>query len=238
METVTPRRAKPQTAVSVTVSLASGSAMAETCVDVECPAGSSEGDAIQVFFGETSYEVTVPQGIFEGMSFQMMLPAADAPPPEIDDVVTALNVVLDALEDHDDDVLDNLVDGRCAEFSEWEKGGEMKLEWHDLFTRYVREVEGFIGEVLASINTSAEAVVEQAQKYSGDDQRVKRLITRLLATEDLYAASLMGRLNARHMQIVHAHHSPTVSVFDSRPTSEVFCKMMRDRYEILQIFNS
>ena len=176
----------------------------ETCVDITCPPGSAEGDVIQVVFGETTFDVTVPPNIFENDVFQVMLPGPAAPPPEMDDVLAALNVVLDALEDHDDDVLDNIVDGNCAQFAEWESGGECPLEWHDLFQRYVREVEGFIGEVLQSISTTPEAVFAQAQAYSGGDERVQRLIQRLLATDDF----------------------------------EVFCKMMRDRHEILEIFNS
>ena len=55
-----------------------------------------------------------------------------------------------------------------------------------------------------SIHTSAEDVFAQAQNYSGSDERVQRLIQRLLATDDF----------------------------------ECFCKMMRDRHEILEIFNS
>ena len=53
-------------------------------------------------------------------------------------------------------------------------------------------------------DAEAVAVFEAAQAYEGRDERVQKLIKRLLATDDF----------------------------------EVFCKMMRDRYEILEIFNS
>ena len=180
--------------------------MSESCVDVTCPPGVAEGEMISIAFGDANFDVEVPPGIMEGDLFQVFLPTPEGadPPPEMDDVLAALNVVLDALEDHDDDVLDNIVDRHCADFAEWELGSEARLEWHALFQQYVHECEGFIGEVLLSINTSPEAVFEQAQAYAGTDQRVQRLITRLLATDDF----------------------------------EAFCHMMRDRYEILQIFNS
>ena len=171
--------------------------MTEHCVDVTCPPGVAEGDLISVSFSGNSYDVAVPQGILEGDLFQVFLPEAppaeDAPPPEMDDVLAALNVVLDALEDHDDDVLDNIVDRNCAEFAEWEAGSEAKLEWHALFMTYVHECEGFIGEVLQTINTSPEIVFEQAQTYAGSDQRVQRLITRLLATDDFETFCKMVR---------------------------------------------
>ena len=172
----------------------------EQCVDVTCPPGAIPGATIQVDFNGQCFDVTVPEGISEGVQFQVMV----TPSPAIDDVLAALNVVLDALEDHDDDVLDNIVDRHCAEFAQWEKGGEQDLGHHELFLRYVAECEGFIGEVLGSINSSAEDVFAQAQAYSGSDERVQKLITRLLATDDF----------------------------------ETFCHMMRDRHEILQIFNA
>jgi len=161
---------------------------------------------ISVMVGETSFEVAVPPGILDGDVFSVAIPTtADEPPPaELDDVLAALNVVLDALEDHDDDVLDGIVDQNCSKFAEWVPENESTLEEYSLFQGYVAECEGFIAEVLTSINSSAEAVFDQAQRYEGDDERVQRLVQRLLATDDF-------------------------------PT---FCKMMRDRHEILQIFNS
>ena len=189
--------------------------MEEHVIEVACPPGCFGGDLITVTFEDTQFEVSVPPDIHEGEIFSVSVsvpPAQPAFPPtesgaapeELHDIVTALNMVLDALEDHDDDVLDNLVDGNCAEFAEWEAGSEAKLEWHDLFQTYVSECEGLIGEVLLSVGRSPEAVFEAAQAYEGRDERVQKLIKRLLATDDF----------------------------------EVFCKMMRDRYEILEIFNS
>lgn len=169
---------------------------AETMVDVTCPHGSAEGAVIQVAFGDSTFDVTVPVGISEGEAFQVMLPvAADAPVADMEDVLAAMNVVLDALEDHDDDVLDNIVDGNCSDFAEWEKGSEAKLEWHELFMRYVQEVEGFIGEVLTSINTTPERVFEEAARYNGSDERVQKLITRLLATEVRLAPRSMSKID-------------------------------------------
>ena len=81
-------------------------------------------------------------------------------------------------------MLDNLIDLHCAEFAEWERDAEARLEWHELFLRYVAECEGFIGEVLQSIRTSPEDVFAMAQAYAGSDARVQRLIARLLATDD------------------------------------------------------
>lgn len=184
----------------------------EQCVDVTCPPAAFEGQVITVTFGEANFEVTVPPGITEGMTFGVMLPVAApeeeqaAPPPPLPgnvDVAAALQRVLDALEDNDDSRLDQLVDSNCARFAEWEAGGEAQLEWTGLFEEYVNECEGFIGEVLASLDCSAEDVFAHAQAYAGSDERVQKQIKKLLATLDF----------------------------------EAFCEMMRSRHEILGLFN-
>jgi len=181
----------------------------EQCVDVTCPPGAREGDSISVQFGEESFDVTVPSGVQEGDAFSVMLPAGDSSSaaettPEADRVASALHAILDALEDNDDERLDSIIDGNCAEFAEWTPGSEAKLEWHELFTSYVSECEGFIDEQLSKLECSAEEVFEHAQAYEGADERVRRLIGQLLAMADF----------------------------------EQFCKMMRDRHEILEMFNS
>ena len=169
-------------------------------VDVQCPDGVYEGESILVNFGETQFNVQIPPGVLPGDVFKVALPA----PPEADQLADTLNAVLDALEDHDDPALDEIVDGNCAQFAEWEKGDECPLEWHDLFAAYVQQSERFIDEVLALVNDcTAEDIFEHAQAYAGSDERCERLITRLLAMADF----------------------------------ETFCKMMRDRHEILAIFN-
>ena len=217
----------------------------EQTVDVTCPAGAAEGDTIAVTFGSASFDVhrhdgrrtrsslvfqttsdrvscaqvTVPLGVCEGDVFSVVLPAGDQPlPPALDGVVArtgaaaegadalnaALKYVLDALEDNDDSALDTLIDENCSDFAEWEAGGEARLEWHTLYERYLNECEGFIAEVLASLDVTVEHIFEHARAYSGSDERSQRLIQQLLAMADF----------------------------------EQFCQMMRDRHEILQIFNS
>ena len=53
-------------------------------------------------------------------------------------LTSALRSVLDAIEDHDDPALDELVDGscedHCAEFSEWEEGSKAQLHWTQMCT--------------------------------------------------------------------------------------------------------
>ena len=154
-------------------------------VDVQCPDGVYEGESILVNFGETQFNVQIPPGVLPGDVFKVALPA----PPEADQLADTLNAVLDALEDHDDPALDEIVDGNCAQFSEWEKGDECPLEWHDLFAAYVQQSERFIDEVLALVNDcTAEDIFEHAQAYAGSDERCERLITRLLAMAALILA--------------------------------------------------
>ena len=181
----------------------------EQLLDVTCPPAANEGDVITVTFGEANFEVTVPPGISEGMSFGVMLPVAPPeeqvlpPLPGNVDVADALQRVLDALEDNDDSRLDQLVDSSCSRFADWEAGGEAQLEWTGLFEEYVNECEGFIGEVLTSLDCSAEDIFAHAQAYAGSDEKVRKQIKKLLATLDF----------------------------------EVFCDMMRSRHEILGLFN-
>ena len=171
-------------------------------VDVTCPAGSAEDDVIQVTFGDTEYTITVPPGISEGMTFSVELPEQEQAEQELpalgaaNSVASALQTVLDALEDNDDSRLDELVDGHCEQFAEYEPGSEAQLEWTGLHEAYVAECEGFIGEVLGSLDCTAEDVFADAQAYSGSDQRVQRLIGKLLAMADFEAFCKMMR--SRH----------------------------------------
>ena len=110
-----------------------------------CPPGVGEGDLIAVTVGATVYHVKVPCGVTEHESFVVQLPSeedaalpalgsiadsleARGEPSAAPDVLeSALNAVIDAIEDHDNTELDDLVDGNCAEFARYD-GGEAKLE--------------------------------------------------------------------------------------------------------------
>ena len=73
--------------------------MEEQVLDVTVPPGVGAGDAIAVTYGDATFDVTVPDGVGEGDVFPVVIPAQQA--PEIDDILAALNVVLDALETHE-----------------------------------------------------------------------------------------------------------------------------------------
>ena len=172
--------------------------MAEECVDVTCPAGVGEGETIAVAFGDTTFDVTVPPGIGEGDVFSVMLPAAAPEAGGDDDVLTALNAVIDAIEDSDNIVICDLIDRHCHEFFEFEPGGEMKLEWYGLFETYIAEQEGVIDAALSRINTTPEDVFALAQACiqdgaNRDNDRVNRLISRLLAIADFVCFCQMMR---------------------------------------------
>lgn len=194
---------------------ARGALMPNT-IDVVCPPGVGEGELISVNFEGASFNVTVPPGIYENETFAVELPEeyGGVEPPALpvlggvvarldaqgvayggaDVLEAALNTVLDAIEDHDNPNLDDLVDGNCAEFREWAEGDEMPLHWSRMHEDYVALVEEHIGGVLESLECSAEDVFMYAQEYSGDDERIQRLIGRLLATVDLQAFCAMMRL--------------------------------------------
>ena len=185
-------------------------------VDVVCPEGVGEGEAISVAFGEANFNVNVPPGIFAGMSFAVELPEeyGSIEPPTLpvlggvvarldaqgvayggaDVLEAALNTVLDAIEDHDNPQLDDLVDGNCAEFQEYSDGDELPLHWSRMHEDYVALVEDHITGVLESLECSAEDVFMYAQAYSGGDERIQRLIGQLLAMVDLPAFCAMMRL--------------------------------------------
>jgi len=55
-------------------------------MQVVCPPGSKAGDTIQIQTGSGPMQLVVPAGVFEGMSFQVSVPAAQAP------IVTAMAV--------------------------------------------------------------------------------------------------------------------------------------------------
>lgn len=215
-------------------------------LDVVCPPGVSEGDFITVH----GYEVPLPPGIVEGDTFQVDIPDAGCeqvtlpvlgsiqaaldsrgePYGGADVLEAALNTLIDAIEDHENPALDELVDGNCAEFAEWEEGGgnsagtqtlislpaspiddvrvfaatEAQLHWTALQQDYTGLVESHISGVLGSLDCTPESVFLYAAQYSGDDERVQKLIKKLLALADF----------------------------------NLFCGMMRERYEILEMFNS
>ena len=198
-------------------------------VDITCPPGVAAGDELSVTVGDSTFNVVLPDGVFEGDVFAVEVldeedvPArADTPRlPVLAGIVAHLNAqrvayggeevlesalltVLDAIDftDVDNSVVDALIDGNCAEFANFEHGEEMPLHWIQLHEHYVGLVEEHIGDVLASLECSAEDVFQYAQTYAGGDERVQRLIERLLASVDLPA----------------------------------FCVMMRERHEILQMF--
>ena len=168
-------------------------------VDVVCPPGVSAGDLISVAIGNHTFEVSLPPNVFDGDTFSVDIP--DAPVMELpvlggvvaaldargtaygdaDVLEAALHTVIDAIEDHDNPALDELVDGNCEEFAEWEEGCEAQLHWTQMHETYSMLLEEHIGGVLASLQCSAEDVFMYAQAYSSDDERCKKLVAELLA---------------------------------------------------------
>ena len=146
-----------------------------------------------------------------GTAFRQMLPVLGGVVARLDaqgiayggaDVLeSALNTVLDAIEDHDNPNLDELVDGNCSEFRDWVEGDEMPLHWSRMHEDYVGLVEEHIGGVLESLECSAEDVFMYAQAYSGGDERIQRLIGRLLATVDLQAFCAMMRVRHEILEL-------------------------------------
>ena len=195
-------------------------------VDVSCPPGVLEGDEITITVGVSTFTVVLPPGVLEGDTFSVELPDAvqfanfnedleelpvlvgvvaqlEARGAATDDhsvLDAALNIVIDAIEDHDNADLDALVDGNAERFAGFPC--EAELEWTGLHERYVELLEDHIGQVLASLECSAEEVFRYAHAYAGADERSRSLVLRLLAMAD----------------------------FDD------FCKMMRQRHEILEVF--
>ena len=175
-------------------------------VDVTCPPGVSEGDVIAVTVGASTFEVALPPNTFEGDVFNVELPADvadDAPELPVlgvlvdaleargaaadgnDVAAEALHRVLDALEDHDNPALDELVDGHCSEFANYD--GEALLEWTQLHAEFMELADEHIGQVLASLDTTAEEVFAYCQAYSGSDKKVHKLIKTLLAMGEFSA---------------------------------------------------
>ena len=168
-------------------------------VDVTCPPGVSEGDLISVTVGQSTFEVALPPDVVEGDTFCVELPDevvfanfdqdfAELPPlagvvaalaargESTDDVnvlEAALNTVIDAIEDHDNPDLDELVDTNCEQFAGYD--GEAQLEWTGMHQQYVELLEDHIGSVLSSLECGAEDVFRYAQAYSGGDERTHQV---------------------------------------------------------------
>ena len=202
----------------------------EVSFNVEVPAGISANDTFAVELPEEhgSVEPPVrqppsPQSVdlipprtltihrLFGVPCRQMLPVLGGVVARLDaqgvayggaDVLeSALNTVLDAIEDHDNPQLDDLVDGNCSEFRNWVEGDEMPLHWSRMHEDYVGLVEDHIGGVLESLECSAEDVFMYAQAYSGGDERIQRLIGRLLATVDLQAFCAMMRVRHEILEL-------------------------------------
>ena len=60
-------------------------------VTVPCPVGKAGGDAVQIMHEGASFDLTVPDGVTEGQSFQVALPAgagAAAPASQVNEIST------------------------------------------------------------------------------------------------------------------------------------------------------
>ena len=95
-------------------------------MDVTCPAGSSAGDIISAEFEGVVYELVVPPGVSEGITFHVSIPEASgavgsegsavmAP----DELPEALRKILHALDNCDG--LDEFVDDNCILFKDYRK---------------------------------------------------------------------------------------------------------------------
>lgn len=168
-------------------------------MEVTCPPGVAEGDLISVEADGAFFDVALPAGVGEGEIFQIELP--DPEPPELlpslgvvaahmsanaagsDVLAEALRLLLDTLDDGAP-ALDELIDEHCDEFRGWEKGGEQQLHWGEIFNTYVATAEGVLTHALTNLGSSPEDVFAYAEAYEGTDERVRRLVSRLLAIAD------------------------------------------------------
>jgi hypothetical protein len=180
--------------------------------DVVCPPGVSEGDAISISIetGE-SFELMLPANVSEGDSFQVSLPdqfpepasglraiakeieearniaaeffGGEANPVLGSEVLTAaLRSILGAIEAEDE--IDDLIDGHCEAFAEYEEGGEQALEWTELHQRYVSLVDAAIREHLDELECTDEEVFEYACNYGAADEATARLLSKFTALSD------------------------------------------------------
>lgn len=182
-------------------------------VDVTCPPGVGEGDLISVTVGDATFNVELPSGVCEGDVFAVTLPDdidAEVPSLPVLGVLVAaveasggdggdgssvleaaLKAVIDAIEDHDDPDLDDLVDGNCAAFAGYD--GEAELDWTPMHERYVELLEELVTSTLVALDCSPEDVFAYAQAYSPSDERSQKLVQKLLAMADFDGFCVMMR---------------------------------------------
>ena len=182
-------------------------------IDVECPPGVGAGELIAITWGNSTFNVECPAGIAAGEIFTVALPDdMDAEPPSLpvlgvvvasveaqggdgsdgsQVLEAALKAVIDAIEDHNDPDLDELVDGSCADFADFD--GEAKLEWTPMYERYVELLEDLVTQTLDSLACSPRDVFAYAQTYSPSDERSQKLIAKLLAMADFTSFCVMMR---------------------------------------------
>ena len=88
---------------------------------------------------------------------------------------------MEALYDFRD--LDDFVDEHAPAFAEYVRGGEQRLEWTTLHSRYVTMVEGHITEQLQELGGDAEGLHAILEVAFEGDSRAEAFLSRLLSME-------------------------------------------------------
>ena len=179
--------------------------------DLVCPEGVNEGENIRVEAGGRYFDVILPLGVSPGDHFQIhvdrmsgfqaiaarieqareitteFLGIPGAEPKEVtggEVLAEALRSILQELEYNDE--LDDLIDGNSDVFAEFSIDGEQRLEWTELFIRYVKLVEESIAGQLTKLDCSAEDVLEYAKLF-GNETTANRLLAKFIALDDYTA---------------------------------------------------
>ena len=96
------------------------------------------------------------------------------------------------------DALDELIDGQCSRFAEWDASAEQDLSLTPIFNDYVSLAEAGISEALDELECSDAELFDYARCYHAESAESERLLSRLLAFSDYASfAKMMREAHAR-----------------------------------------